>query len=89
VPTLDEAGVPDQEGGFSGGILVPAGTPKDIVDLLHRQIVRIVSLPDVKEHLATLGFDPVANMPEEFAAWIKAESVKWGKVVHATNIRIE
>jgi tripartite-type tricarboxylate transporter receptor subunit TctC len=89
VPTLDEAGVPDQEGGFSGGILVPAGTPKDIVDLLHRQIVRIVSLPDVKEHLATLGFDPVANTPEEFAAWIKAESVKWGKVVHATNIRIE
>jgi tripartite-type tricarboxylate transporter receptor subunit TctC len=89
VPTLDEAGVPDQEGGFSGGILVPAGTPKDIVDVLHRQIVRIVSLPEVKEHLATLGFDPVANTPEEFAAWIKAETVKWAKVVRATNIKIE
>jgi tripartite-type tricarboxylate transporter receptor subunit TctC len=89
VPTLDEAGVPDQEGGFSGGILVPAGTPKDIVDVLHREIVRIVSLPDVKEHLATLGFDPVANTPEEYAAWIKAESVKWGNVVRATNIKIE
>jgi tripartite-type tricarboxylate transporter receptor subunit TctC len=89
VPTLDEAGVPDQEGGFSGGILVPAGTPKDVIDVLHRQVVKIVSLPDVKEHLATLGFDPVANTPEEFAAWIRAESLKWGKVVRATNIKIE
>jgi tripartite-type tricarboxylate transporter receptor subunit TctC len=89
VPTLDEAGVPDQEGGFAGGILVPVGTPKDIVNVLHRQIVRIVSLPDVKEHLATIGFDPVANTPEEFAAWIKAESAKWAKVVRATNIKIE
>jgi tripartite-type tricarboxylate transporter receptor subunit TctC len=89
VPTTEEAGVPDQEAGGSFGIVVPAGTPKDIVDLLHRQIVKIVSLPDVREHLATLGFDPVANTPEEFAAWIKAESAKWGKVVRATNIKIE
>jgi tripartite-type tricarboxylate transporter receptor subunit TctC len=81
--------VPDHEGGFAGGILVPAGTPKDVVNLLHREIARIVSAPDVKDRLAALGFDPVANTPEEFAAWIKAETAKWGKVVRATNMKID
>jgi tripartite-type tricarboxylate transporter receptor subunit TctC len=89
VPTLTEAGVPGHEGGFAGGILVPAGTPKEIVNLLHSEIARIVFTPDVKDRLAALGFDPVANTPEEFAAWIKAETAKWGKVVRATNMKID
>jgi tripartite-type tricarboxylate transporter receptor subunit TctC len=59
------------------------------VDLLHNQIVTIVSLPDVRERLATLGFEPVANTPEEFGTWIKSEFVKWREVVRATNIRID
>jgi tripartite-type tricarboxylate transporter receptor subunit TctC len=89
VPTLVEAGIANQEAGFAGGVVAPAGTPKDIVDLLHNQIVMIVSLPDVRERLATLGFEPVANTPEEFGTWIKAEFVKWREVVRATNIRID
>jgi tripartite-type tricarboxylate transporter receptor subunit TctC len=89
VPTLEEAGVLKQEAGFAGGVLVPAGTPKDIVSQLHRQIAEIVLLPDVRESLAKQGFDPIANTPEEFAAWIKAELIKWGEVVRATNIKIE
>jgi tripartite-type tricarboxylate transporter receptor subunit TctC len=59
------------------------------VDLLHKQIVRIVALPDVKERLATLDFDPVANTPEEFGMWIKDNFNKWREVVRATSIRIE
>ena len=66
-----------------------AGTPKNIVELLHRQIKRIVSLPDVAERLTTLGFGPVANTPEEFAGWIKSESAYWAKVVHETNLKID
>jgi len=89
VPTLEEAGVLKQEAGFAGGVLVPAGTPKDIVSQLHRQIAEIVLLPDVRESLAKQGFDPIANTPEEFAAWIKAELIKWGEVVRTTNIKIE
>jgi tripartite-type tricarboxylate transporter receptor subunit TctC len=83
VPTLAEAGIANQEVAFSGGVVAPAGTPKEIVDVLHRQIVAIVAMPDVREHLATLGFEPVASTPEEFRRWIKAEFVKWREVVRA------
>jgi tripartite-type tricarboxylate transporter receptor subunit TctC len=89
VPTLEEVGIHDQDAGFACGVLVPAGTPANIVDLLHRRITSIVALPDVKAHFATLGFDPVADTPAEFAAWIKTERAKWGEVVRATKIRIE
>jgi tripartite-type tricarboxylate transporter receptor subunit TctC len=89
VPTLAEAGIANQELDFVGGVVAPGGTPKEIVDLLHSQIVTIVAMPDVRGHLATLGFDPVANTPEEFRHWINAEFVKWREVVRATNIRID
>jgi tripartite-type tricarboxylate transporter receptor subunit TctC len=89
VPTLAEAGVPDQEADTMQGILVPAGTPKAIIDLLHSQIVNVMTLPDVKERMAVLGFEPVANKPEEFAARIAAEIPKWGKVIRDANIKAE
>jgi len=68
---------------------VPAGTPREIVTQLHREIVRIVALPDVKDRLAALGFEAVGNTPEEFAAHIQAELVKWAKVVREANIKAE
>jgi tripartite-type tricarboxylate transporter receptor subunit TctC len=89
VPTLAEAGLPDQEADTMQGILVPAGTPKAIIDLLHGEIVKVMALPDVKERMAVLGFEPVANTPEEFAVRIKAEIPKWGKVIRDANIKAE
>jgi tripartite-type tricarboxylate transporter receptor subunit TctC len=89
VPTLAEAGLPDQEADTMQGILVPAGTPRPIIDLLHREIVKVMALPDVKERMAALGYEPVANTPEEFAARINAEIPKWGKVIRDANIRAE
>jgi len=89
VPTFAEEGVKDQEADTLTGIVAPAGTPKEIVDLLAREIAKSVAQPDVRERLATLGFKPVANTPEEFAARIKLEMAKWGKVVHDANLRIE
>src|SRR6187397_549155 len=86
VPTMAEAGVTGQESETMQGILVPAGTPKEIVDLLNREIVKAMALPDVKEKCAQLGFDPVANKPDEFAAYIKKEVEKWGKVIKDANI---
>jgi len=68
---------------------MPAGTPREIVVQLHREIVRIVALPDVKEKLAGLGFEPVGNSPEEFAAQISRELPKWAKVVREANIKAE
>ena len=89
VPTFAEQGIKDQDSDTLTGLVVPAGTPKEIVDLLQREIAKAVAQPDVKEKLATLGFVPVANPPEEFGKRIKAEIEKWGKVVRDAKLRIE
>jgi tripartite-type tricarboxylate transporter receptor subunit TctC len=89
VPTFAEQGVKDQEADTLTGIVAPAGTPKEIVELLSREIAKGVGRPEVKERLSVLGFKPVANTPDEFAARIKVEMEKWGKVVHDANLRIE
>ena len=68
---------------------VPAGTPKEIVALLNREIVKIMALPDIKEYLATLGFDLIASSPEEFGARIRADFEKWAKMIRAANIKAE
>jgi len=89
VPSIAEAGFPGQEADTLLGILVPARTPKAIVDRLHQEIKRIVAMPEVKDHLDAIGFVPVANTPEEFAAIIKEETTRWAKVIHAANIKAE
>jgi len=89
VPTFAEQGVKDQEADTLTGIVAPAGTPKEIVELLSRTIAKAVAEPEVRERFATLGFRPVANTPDEFAARIKLEIEKWGKVVRDANLRIE
>jgi len=89
VPTLAEAGVPNQEADTLTGFVLPAGTPPAIVEQLHREFVRIGALPEVRQRLETIGFNPVVNSPAEFGARIKSEMAKWGKVVHDINLRIE
>jgi tripartite-type tricarboxylate transporter receptor subunit TctC len=89
VPTMTEAGYPDIQGDSWVGILVPAKTPKDIVTLLHDEIVKIIALSDMKERLTMIGFDPVASTPEEFAARIRAEIEMWGKVIRAGNLKVQ
>jgi tripartite-type tricarboxylate transporter receptor subunit TctC len=89
VPTMAEAGVTDQESDTVTGIVALAGTPKEIIERWHREIVRIVAMPDVNARLRTLGFDPVANSPTEFAERIRTEGVKWDKVVKDAKIRID
>lgn len=89
VPTFTEQGVTGQDADTLTGIVAPAGTPKEIVQLLAREIARSVAQPDLTERLAKLGFKPVANTPDEFAARIKLELEKWGKVVRDANLRIE
>jgi tripartite-type tricarboxylate transporter receptor subunit TctC len=87
VPTIAEAGYPGMEGENWFGVFVPAGTPSDIVTLLNRQIVNVIALPDLKERLAALGFEPVGSTPKEFAEQIAIELDKWGKVIRLANIR--
>jgi tripartite-type tricarboxylate transporter receptor subunit TctC len=89
VPTLTEAGLPDQEADTLQAVLVPAGTPKAVIDLLYREIKTIVALPDIKERFEGLGLEPIANTPAEFAAQIRKEIPQWGKVIKGANIKID
>ncbi|HMJ42387.1 MAG TPA: tripartite tricarboxylate transporter substrate binding protein [Pseudolabrys sp.] len=86
VPTMEEAGFKGQESETMQGLFVAAGTPKEIVDLLNREIVKAMKLPDVKEKCAQLGFDVVANTPAEFAAYIKTDVEKWSKVIKDAKV---
>ena len=89
VPTIAEAGYPGHEVGFWMGMFVPVGTPKDLVDILNKQVARIIALPDVKERMATIGFDPTVSTSEGLTDHMKAETDKWSKVVRKANIRID
>ena len=86
VPTLDEIGVKGQEAETMQGVLAPAGTPKEIVDLLQREIAAILAMPDVREKVLVLGFEPSGNSPAEFGAYIKVEIAKWRGVIEKGNI---
>jgi tripartite-type tricarboxylate transporter receptor subunit TctC len=87
IPTMTEAGIPDQQSAFWQGMVFPAGTPKDITDRWNRDIVKAVASSDMSKRLAAMSFEPVANSPEEFSALIKAEIPKWRKIVDGANIK--
>jgi tripartite-type tricarboxylate transporter receptor subunit TctC len=86
VPTLAEAGIKEQLSETMQGVLAPAGTPKAIVDQLNAEIAKVMALKDVQDKCAQLGFDVVADKPDAFAAYIKADVEKWGKVIKDANI---
>ena len=89
IPTMAEAGYPDVEGESWFVVVVPAGTPTEIITLLHRDIAKIITLPDMKERLATLGYEPVASTPDECTAQLKSEAAKWTKVIRDAGIKGE
>jgi tripartite-type tricarboxylate transporter receptor subunit TctC len=88
VPTMAEAGYPGQLGETPIGILVPAGTPQSVVDLLHRKVVQIVALPDVKQKLGAIGFSPIGDTPAQFTAFLRSEHDKWAKVISEAGIKL-
>jgi tripartite-type tricarboxylate transporter receptor subunit TctC len=89
VPTIAEAGVPGYEAVQWFGVLAPAGTPREIVARLHGEIVRTLQSADVRDRLAGDGADPVGSTPEEFAAFLRAETAKWAQVVKSAGIQPE
>jgi tripartite-type tricarboxylate transporter receptor subunit TctC len=89
VPTIAEAGLPGYEATQWFGMLVPVKTPRPLVERLHREITRAMQAPDVKERLAGEGAQIVASTPEDFSAYIKAETDKWAKVVKVAGIKPE
>lgn len=87
VPTVAEAGVPGYEASPWYGLMVPAGTPREIISRLHVESVKALGRPDVKERFGTTDIEPAGTTPEQFAAHIQREIAKWGKIVKATGLR--
>jgi tripartite-type tricarboxylate transporter receptor subunit TctC len=85
-PTMVESGFPRMISSGWGGLLAPAGTPADIVQKIQREIARQLASPDLRDRLHEMGSDAAPSTPEEFAGLLKAEIVKWAKVVRAANL---
>jgi tripartite-type tricarboxylate transporter receptor subunit TctC len=88
VPTMIESGYPDFIATSWIGFLAPAGTPKNILERYHREIVKILNSPDVRDKLRDMEFEVVGSTPEQFGSWIRAEIPRWGKVIRETGTRV-
>ena len=89
VPTMIESGLPNFVSNSWFGVLAPAGTPPAIIARLNKDFVALLQRPDAREQISRTGADPVGDSPEKFAAFIKTEIAKWGKVVKAARIKVE
>lgn len=89
LPTVAEAGVKGFDGSSWNGVVFPAGTPRDIVMKTNEVLAKSLKTPEARERLLALGALPSGNSPDEFAAFIKAESEKWAKVAKAARIRLD
>ena len=89
VPTFEEAGVPGYEAVGWFGSVAPAGTPREIIQRLNLETRNALALPDVRERVIAAGTEPATTTPEEFAAYIREETKKWGDVIKAGNIKLQ
>ncbi|MGH8770114.1 MAG: tripartite tricarboxylate transporter substrate binding protein [Burkholderiales bacterium] len=89
LPTVAEAGVPGYEVLTWYAVLAPKGTPKEIVARLHSEILKILQTSDIKQRLADIGAEPGGITPEQFAQLIRAETVKWAKVVKDSGATVD
>ena len=89
VPTVAESGLPGYESLQWYGLMLPARTPKPVLTLLYKELMSILQEPPVRTRLTEEGGEIVASNPEQFAAYIKAETAKWARVIKAANIRAE
>jgi tripartite-type tricarboxylate transporter receptor subunit TctC len=87
VPTIAEAGLPGYEAVQWSGLLAPAKTPREIIARLHKEITTMLRTPEARERFTSVGAEVVASSPEEFAAFMKAETVKWAKVAKAVGLQ--
>ena len=87
--TISEAGVPGYEVTNWWGIVVPAGTPRSVIERLHKDLSAIVASPETKKRFETEGAEPLSMSPDEFGRFIAAETIKWARVVKEAGIRAE
>lgn len=86
VPTITESVDPGFEAYSWGGLVAPAGTPKEIINQLNAATNKVLEMPDVKEKINSIGAEILTSKPDEFAAYIKSEADKWGKIAKSANV---
>ena len=89
LPTMAESGVPGYEVIGWNGLVAVKGTPPAIVTKLYTEVARVLRAPEVTQRLTALGAEPVGNTPSEFGAFIKAEMVRWGRIIREKGIRAQ
>jgi tripartite-type tricarboxylate transporter receptor subunit TctC len=89
IPTVAESGLPGYSAGSWYGVLVPAGTQRPIIDLLHREIVAATKSPEITDRLVAEAIIPIANTPEEFRKHVVLENGRMAKVVKASDLKVD
>ena len=89
VPTVAESGLAGYEASSWGGVMAPAGTPKDVIARLNTEVNRVLAMADVRDRLTAQGIEPVGTTPEQFASFLEAEIAKWKRVVKEAGIKLE
>ena len=89
VPTFEEAGLPGYEAVGWFGTVAPAGTPSEVIQKLNSEIKAALSVPEIRERALAAGAEPFTNSPQEFAAFIRAETKKWAEVIKAAGVKLE
>jgi tripartite-type tricarboxylate transporter receptor subunit TctC len=89
VPTISESGLPGYEVTNWYGVMMPAGVPKEVLNKIHAELVKILKMPDVQQRFQAEGGDTTSNTPEQFAAFIKTEITKWSKAVRESGAKVD
>ncbi len=89
LPTIAESGVPGYEANNWNGVVVPARTPRAVIELLQREIVAVLKESAVTERMAAAGLEPIGDTPDQFARYLKAEAEKWGRLVKSAGIKAD
>lgn len=89
LPTIAESGVPGYEANNWNGVVVPAGTPRAVIQLLHREITAVLREPVVVDRMARSGLEPIGDTPDQFARYLRSEVEKWGRLVKTAGIKAE
>jgi tripartite-type tricarboxylate transporter receptor subunit TctC len=89
LPTIAESGVPGYEQTNWNGIVAPTGTPRAVIERLHREVVAVLKESTLTERMTAAGLEPIGNTPAEFDRYLASEADKWGKLVKAAHIRAE
>lgn len=89
LPTVASSGLPGYEAGSTYGMFAPAKTPATIIQTLNQEMVKFLKSPEAKERFLNVGVDTIGTTPEQFVAIVKADLVKWGKLIKDAGIRVE